>query len=92
LNPRRPTPSGPEPVEEMSFYNQGIEWFYPRQEVSEGKPISGKSNVGQVCISLSDSLLEEFVNWLKSEEGTSDRTVRDYVNYLRKGSRFEALR
>jgi intergrase/recombinase len=40
--------------------------------------------VGQVCISLSDSLLEEFVNWLKSEEGTSDRTVRDYVNYLRK--------
>jgi intergrase/recombinase len=40
--------------------------------------------VGQVCISLSDSLLEEFVSWLKSEEGTSDRTVRDYVNYLRK--------
>jgi intergrase/recombinase len=33
---------------------------------------------------LSDSLLEEFVNWLRSEEGTSDRTVRDYVNYLRK--------
>jgi intergrase/recombinase len=84
LNPRRPTPSGPKPVEEMSFYSHGIERFYPRHGGSEDKPISGKSDVGQVCISLSDSLLEEFSNWLRNEEGTSDRTVRDYVNYLKK--------
>ena len=84
LNPRRPTPSGPKPLEKVAFNQQGVECFYPRHGDSEGKPISGKNNESQSCILLSSSLLEEFVNWLKSEEGTGDRTVRDYVSYLRK--------
>ena len=84
LNPRRPTPSGPQPENKKLFHQQGVECFYPRHGDSEDAAISGKNNESQVCISLSDSLLEEFVNWLKSEEGTGDRTVRDYVSYLRK--------
>jgi len=84
LNPRRPTPAGPQPENKKLFHQQGVECFYPRHGGSEDAAISGKNNESQVCISLSDSLLEEFANWLKSEEGTSDRTVRDYVNYLRK--------
>jgi intergrase/recombinase len=68
----------------MPLQNQGIASSYPSQRASEDKPTSGKSNESQVCVSLSQSLLEEFVNWLRSEEGTGERTVRDYVNYLKK--------
>ena len=84
LNPRRPTPSGPKPLEKTAFNQQGIASSYPSKVASKDAAISGKNSESQVCVSLSDSLLEEFVNWLRSEEGTSDRTVRDYVNYLKK--------
>jgi len=84
LNPRRPTPSGPKPEPAKSSNLLGVEWFYPSQAGSEEKPISGKTDARQNCLELSQSLLEEFVSWLRNEEGTSERTIKDYVNYLRK--------
>jgi len=84
LNPRRPTPSGPKPIEKEAFHSQAIEWFYPNYDAPKDRLISGKTDVRQNCLELSQSLLEEFVNWLRNEEGTSERTIRDYVSYLRK--------
>ena len=84
LNPRRPTPSGPKPEPAKSSNLLGVEWFYPSQRASEDAVISGKTDARQNCLELSQSLLEEFASWLRNEEGTSDRTVKDYVSYLRK--------
>jgi len=92
LNPRRPTPSGPKPDLTKSLDLPRIESFYPSQvtvtNTSVQPPaqsaISGKTDVRQNCLELSQSLLEEFANWLRNEEGTSERTIKDYVSYLRK--------
>jgi intergrase/recombinase len=71
-------------LEKVAFNQQGIASSCPSQRASKDAAISGKTDEGQVCVLLSQSLLEEFASWLRSEEGTSDRTVRDYVNYLKK--------
>jgi len=84
LNPRRPMPSGSEPLEKMPVAGKRIASSYPSKEEAEERLMSGKSDEGHVCIVLSDSLIREFADWLRFEEGTSDRTVRDYVNYLKK--------
>jgi len=85
-------PSGPGPEQKVSPANQEIERFYPRQvmvtntsaQLPAQSATSGKTDVGQNCLELTQSLLEEFVSWLRNEEGTGERTVRDYVSYLRK--------
>jgi Uncharacterized protein conserved in archaea len=89
LNPRRPTPSGPEPVSKLLGGTGKIERFYPSKKASEEAAISGKSDVDKNCIVLSDSLLQEFASWLRNEEGTSDRTVKDYLRYLKKALGFK---
>jgi len=80
LNPRRPTPSGPQLA--LALDPEG--GFYHSYGVVEAGPISGKTKAATVCLELTEGLVEFFRTWLLREEGTSERTVRDYVGYLRK--------
>jgi intergrase/recombinase len=83
-------PSGPEQA--ASPAHQGAERFYPSQVkavyMSTQPPAptatGGKTDVEQKCIEISQPLLEEFVEWLRDEEGTGEKTVRDYTSYLRR--------
>jgi len=92
LNPRRPTPAGLEPWGSVAEASKGIASFCPSQvmvmNTSSQPPaqsaISGKSDEGQSCLALSDSLLQEFVDWLRGEEGTGEKTVRNYTSCLRR--------
>jgi intergrase/recombinase len=85
-------PSGPGPEQAVSPAHQGAERFYPSQvmavDMSTQPPAptatGGKTDVGQKCIEISQPLLEEFVVWLRDEEGTGEKTVRDYTSYLRR--------
>jgi intergrase/recombinase len=85
-----PSGSGPEQV--ASPVHQGAERFYPSQvtavDMSTQPPAptatGGKTDVGQKCIEISQPLLDEFVVWLRDEEGTGEKTVRDYTSYLRR--------
>jgi hypothetical protein len=86
LNPRRPTPSGPQPVSASLQVLKEVERFYPSYVKAEEAAISGKSDASKVCIALTDSLLQEFEGWLRFEEGTSDKTVKDYLRYLGRAS------
>jgi len=80
LNPRRPTPSGPERLATPA----GSLGFYHSDAVGDGgfssNGIGGKSDL---CLEVDDALLSGFEGWLK-QEGTGLRTVREYLSYLRK--------
>jgi len=84
LNPRRPMPAGLEPLEEIAESRKTMASFYPSYVKAEDPLMSGKSDEGHVCISLSDSLIRDFVNWLRVEEGVGERTIRNYVMHLKK--------
>jgi len=58
--------------------------FYHSYGVGEVGPISGKTKATTSCLELTEGLVASFRSWLLREEGTSERTVRDYVGYLRK--------
>ena len=81
MNPRRPTPSGPQLVPALG--SEG--GFYHSVGLGDSGPISGKTKATTGCLELTEGLISSFRSWLLREEGTSERTVRDYVGYLRRG-------
>jgi len=84
LNPRRPTPAGLEQAEKVAGSRKAVASPYPSQRASKEAAISGKSDVDKNCIVLSDSLIREFADWLRLEENTSEKTIRDYLRYLKR--------
>jgi len=75
LNPRRPTPSGPEPSPQSAPSIQTITQSshgFPSHSPAEESPIRGNSQD-----------LEAFLKWC-IERGTSEETCRQYVRYLQK--------
>ena len=73
MNPRRPTPSGPQPTHPLPSISSEDNRFH--SNVS--------SNMSLISGKLSETVLRKFLQWCVSK-GTSRRTCEQYVKYLRK--------
>ncbi len=81
MNPRRPTPAGPEPAPHISGSSNSIHGF-PSHGASDMRVIRGKRDGASAALP-GEKELKAFYEWCVGK-GTSPRTCEQYARYLRK--------